>query len=99
VNESNEKLIVCYLFGELDQDNSRQFEEAYFNDDRFFGLLLQVEENLIQEYVAGKLSLEERERFERHFLTSPTRRHRVESAKCPHSPAVPRAFDNLKTKR
>jgi anti-sigma-K factor RskA len=81
VGQNNEKLIFRYLLGGLDHHDRRQFEEAYFNDDRFFGVLLEAEEKLIQDYVAGALSSEERERFERNFLTSPARRQRVEAAK------------------
>jgi anti-sigma factor RsiW len=81
LDQNIEQLIIRYLMGELDPANRRQFEEAYFDDDRFFSRLLEAEEKLIQEYAAGALSTEDRERFERRFLTCPTRRHRVESAK------------------
>jgi hypothetical protein len=69
------------LLGELDEDSSRVLEERYFADDKFFELLLEVEDRLIQEDAAGRLSREYSERFETHFLTSSVRRQKVEAAK------------------
>jgi hypothetical protein len=58
-----------------------EFEEKYFNDDELFGELLDAEDQLIDDYRRGRLSPDERERFEQRFLTLPDRRREVEFAR------------------
>lgn len=77
----SDQLIIRYLLGQLEEENRRLLEEQYFDDDHLFSRLVEIENRLILEYAAGNLSQEDRDRFEDHFLTSPTRRQKVESAK------------------
>src|SRR5262249_47691435 len=58
-----------------------RFEDEYFGDDETFALLLAAEDELIDRYLRGELSAQERERFERHFLLSPRRRQKMDNAK------------------
>jgi hypothetical protein len=74
----NEKLIIRYLLGDLPEEESVRIEDRYFADDDFFEELAIVEEELISDYEHGKLTGHERERFKDKYLSSPTRRNRVE---------------------
>jgi hypothetical protein len=71
-------LLRQYLLGEMSEQEQDNLEEKYFGDDSFFGELLDVEDQLIEEYRRGRLSPRERERFERRFLTMPEMRRGVE---------------------
>lgn len=70
-----------YLMGEMSERESDEFEEKYFDDDVLFGELLDAEDRLIDDYRRGRLSSDERERFEQRFLTLPDRRREVEFAR------------------
>jgi hypothetical protein len=66
-----------YLLGE-DNDNERlRLEEQYFADAEALERMEAEEERLIEDYLADRLSSEERVRFERAFLSVPHRRARV----------------------
>jgi len=77
LTETDSRLIK-YLLGQLPEADRDRLEEQYFVDDDLFGELLDAEEQLINDYVNGRLSAAVRERFERHFLTQPDRRRRVD---------------------
>ena len=49
-------------------------------EDSFYEELLLVEEELIDDYVGGQLSLDERQRFEQHFLCIPERHSQLRFA-------------------
>ena len=49
-------------------------------EDGFFDELLLVEEELIDDYVGGQLPLDERQRFEQHFLSTPERQRQLRFA-------------------
>jgi hypothetical protein len=69
-----------YLMGELSEQERNDLEEKYFNDNELFGELLDAEDQIIDDYHRGKLSLSERERVEQHFLALPERRREVKLA-------------------
>jgi hypothetical protein len=62
-----------YLLGTVDRDHKTQFEERILSEPDTYEELLIVEEELIDQYVAGGLSKLEREQFETHFLTTAKR--------------------------
>jgi hypothetical protein len=70
-----------YLLGELDEHERARVEEQYFGDDGAFDELLVVEDELIDAYVADRLTPAEQRRFEKLFLTTPSRRERVAFAR------------------
>src|SRR5262245_48119753 len=70
-----------YLLGEASEAEASELEERYFADDGFFEHLQTVEDELIDAYVRGSLSPQERQHFEESFLTNSKRRQRVEFAK------------------
>jgi hypothetical protein len=75
-----EQIIISYFLGELTEKEQIELEEEYFSDEKKYLQLQAVQNELIDAYMRGKLSEEQRERFEKHFLTSPWRRGRLEFA-------------------
>lgn len=80
-NALDEKTMMEYLLGELDEEKRNTVEERYFADDMYFEQLLAVEDDLINKYLGGELSLFQSENFEKSLLSSPERRKKVEFAK------------------
>lgn len=78
-SHSEEEALVRYLLGApLPDTELERIEDAYFRDDRYFDLLLRVEDDLIDRYVRGGLPPDWRDMFERHFLASKRRREKWE---------------------
>jgi cell division protein FtsB len=73
----DEDFIRRYLLGELTEDAQRRIEERLFAEDEFYEYYLtaedRVEDELIDQYVGGEMSPQERERFDRIFLSTPQR--------------------------
>ncbi|HKP13441.1 MAG TPA: hypothetical protein VJZ91_15075 [Blastocatellia bacterium] len=91
-DDDNALLITAYLLGELSTAEQEKLEARYFLDDALFERLLATEDDLIDRYARGRMSDQERERCERHFLKSPARRKRVGFERLlPHQAAVPAA--------
>jgi hypothetical protein len=70
-----------YLLGQLDDRESQELEESFFSDDEIFDALVVVEGDLIEAYLHGELTDEEREQFEQQMEASPERRSRVETVR------------------
>lgn len=68
-----------YLLGQTSDDESSALESEYFADEGALDRVAGAEDALIDDYLAGVLSSEDRERFERHYLASPEHRERVEA--------------------
>jgi len=66
--------VRSYLLGVLDADRKTQLEEQILSAPETYEELLLVEEELIDQYVAGALSEHERRQFETHFLITAERR-------------------------
>lgn len=66
-----------YLLGVLPEDGLRRLEERLLTDEDFYAELLASEDELVDEYLGGALSADEREKFERHFLCTPERRRKL----------------------
>src|SRR5262245_36780459 len=73
--------IIRYLLNELSPGDQERFEEAYFSDGSLYEQVQALEEELIEDYVKGNLSVRERQLFERHYLASDERCARVEAAR------------------
>ena len=73
--------IRSYLLGTLDGDNKTQFEERILTEPGVYEELLVVEEELIDQYVAGDLSELERQQFESHFLITAERQKNLRFGK------------------
>lgn len=66
-----------YLLGLIQQNEQPQIEERLLVDNEFYEELLIAEDELIDEYLAGRLSLLERRNFEEHFLVTAEREQKV----------------------
>jgi hypothetical protein len=63
----------CYLLGILDEPQQQELEQRLLTDETFSEELKIVEDELIDDYLAGRLTPAEREQFELHFLAAPVR--------------------------
>jgi hypothetical protein len=79
VQETEERLMILYLLGELDEAERERVEERYQADDDFYLRLRVAEDGLLDSYAAGELSGIDLERFERAYLTNPARLRKVEA--------------------
>ena len=69
-----------YLLGQLGDQEQRQLEERLMTQDDSFEQLQVLEDELIDEYLKNTLSEEDREHFEKHFLSTPERREKLKFA-------------------
>jgi len=70
-----------YLLGVLPDHASERIEQAYFARDEMFETVAAAERDLIDDYLAARLSPPERSRFETRYLASPRHRQRVAIAR------------------
>ena len=75
-----EHLMTGYLLGQLPEAEQARLEEQYFADPQLFAQALRVENELVDDYARGRLSLQARRQFERHYLAHPARRARAQFA-------------------
>jgi hypothetical protein len=68
-----------YLLGQADEEECSGIEREYFAGESAVERIAAVEEDLIEDYLAGRLPADERSQFERHYLASPQHRARVET--------------------
>lgn len=79
--DSREKTIRRFLLGELPEAEQLALSENLFTDDETFERIWAVENDLVDRYVRGQLTLAEMTLFETHYLASPIHRERVAFAK------------------
>jgi hypothetical protein len=60
-----------YLLRELTEEDALQVEARLFFESEYSEHLQAVKDDLVDEYVYGELSLDERKRFETHFFSDP----------------------------
>lgn len=81
----NEQLVRRYLLGVLPRRERERVEVGLLTDDRYNKALTsleeEVEDDLIDEYLDGELTGSERENFERVFLNTPERAHKLKVIK------------------
>ena len=66
-----------YLLGELAEPEQQELEQRLITSNEFFEELLVAEDELVDEYLHGKLSPREQEKFNSHFLCTPERREKL----------------------
>ncbi|MDX2034433.1 MAG: hypothetical protein SF339_27405 [Blastocatellia bacterium] len=71
-------LIHRYLLGLLSEEECERFELAYFEETALFLDLLDAKEQLIDRYLRGDLSADDRRLFEQQFLSTESLRREVE---------------------
>jgi hypothetical protein len=72
--------ITRYLLEDVTPSEQEEIERRYFSDPEYLALVEAVEDDLIDAYARRDLSRADRERFERYFLRTRTRRERVKMA-------------------
>ncbi|HKP69462.1 MAG TPA: CHAT domain-containing protein [Pyrinomonadaceae bacterium] len=79
MNELDEpKLLKKYLLGLLDDEAVQaQIEERLMVDEEFAARVSVVEEDLIEEFLDGEMTADERDRFNRFFLAPPERKRQL----------------------
>lgn len=85
----SDAVIVRYLLGELPAPEQESLERSYFSDPALLDRMDAVEDDLIDDYVRGALTPEQRTLFERHFLNE-KRRERVRMAEALQRAMPPR---------
>jgi methionine-rich copper-binding protein CopC len=69
--------IIAYLLEELPEEELKQFEDECYEQMNWQDQVLPVEEDLIDAYLRDELTAEQRQRFERNYLTTEARQQRV----------------------
>jgi hypothetical protein len=80
---TNEKAVAevrPWLLGLLPEQESRSLEERLITDSGLYEEVFIVEEELIDDYIAGRLSADERTAFESYFMNSPERQEQFRIA-------------------
>lgn len=79
-NHEDQNAVRQYLLRQLSDNEQRTIEQRLLSDDELFEELDIVEDELIDEYLAGDFSEDERKAFERSFLVAPERRQKLRFA-------------------
>ena len=74
---TNEPEIRRFLLSEMAEEERIAFEERFIADEDLFEQTRVVEDELIESYIRNTLSVAEKEKFERLFLSTESRRQRV----------------------
>jgi CHAT domain-containing protein/Tfp pilus assembly protein PilF/anti-sigma-K factor RskA len=77
----DELLIRMYLLGELTEERLQQVEQRLLTEPRFYNRTMIAGEDLADQYVEGRISVNERKRFEESFLTTEEGRRQVQLSK------------------
>ena len=70
---TDEKVLRRFLLGELGEEVRESIEERLMTDEAYFEEYELIKEGVIDEYVEGEMTADERKKFEKHFLTSASR--------------------------
>jgi hypothetical protein len=73
--------VRAYLLGLLPEEKVEAVEDAYFADPQEFDRVRAVEDDLLDDYAAGRLDPTEKAAFESRYLTSGPLRQRVVAAR------------------
>ena len=75
----DDRRLTGYLLRELPTWEAEELEDAYVTDRGVFRRLARAERSLVRAYVDGQLPAERARRFERTYLSSESRRRRVDA--------------------
>jgi hypothetical protein len=81
--------ITAYLLEELTEQESEQFEELCFAQDKWPGEVDAAEQDLIDAYLRNELPSDRKKRFQERYLTTDARKARVLAAKSFHATLCP----------
>ena len=74
---NQQRTIQRYLLGELPESEKERLEHQYFNDPQLFEQIVEVENELVDNYARGLLSAGARDRFEKYYLAHSKLRERA----------------------
>lgn len=74
---TDKEVLRSYLLGTLEAEPRAELEERILCDPAAYEELLLLEEELIDQYLAGRLSNEERQQFETNFLITDERQKKL----------------------
>ena len=80
-----------YLLGTLSEEEEARQEELLLTEESYFEQLVLAEDELIDDYVRGQLTAQEKERMEQRFLVPAGRRERLELVRDLHRSTTERA--------
>ena len=86
-----------YILGAATNDECAAIERDYFERADALDQVSEVEDDLITDYLSNRLTSDERDRFERHYLTTPGHRRRVEVTRALRTAAHVRASGSGRT--
>ncbi len=75
---AEEQLIRSYFLGDLPESEKDRIQERLFTDPEFFENLLIIEGELVDAYVLGLISAQDRTKLESGFLLSPYQHRKVQ---------------------
>ncbi|HET8647449.1 MAG TPA: hypothetical protein VFO85_18265, partial [Vicinamibacteria bacterium] len=81
MRDPDEAGIRRYLLGQLPEGQAELVEEGYLASPEVFQRVRGVEDDLLDDYAAGRLTAEDRAAFEARYLAAPALRQRVEAAR------------------
>lgn len=70
-----------YLFHEMPEKEREVLEEHFFEDSEYFYELVELENDLVDNYARGKLTGKDLTRFEQSLTRSPERREKISNAR------------------
>lgn len=76
----DDQLLTQYLLGGLPAEQTERLDELSIANDDFAWRLAQIENNLVDDFVRGKLDRQTLQRFHTFYLQSSIRRRKVEMA-------------------
>jgi len=91
-DQPEDEMLIEYLLGVLPSDAVEQLDERSIADDEFAVRLSELENDLIDRYVTGRLEKDAVARFETRYLSSAVGRRKIQIAEALRSlpPAEPR---------
>lgn len=75
-----ETVIRRYLLGELNDDDREHLEQRLITDRNYMEEVLMVEEELLEDYVSGKLPESDRDLFRKNYLSAPRQKQKLRIA-------------------
>jgi len=78
--DAQREIIRRYILGDLTEAARAELAERYFMDEELFDEVLDVESELLDQFVRGELSADERKKFNDYLTLLPDRATRLAGA-------------------
>lgn len=83
-NKPEESMMQQYLLGQLSETEAERLENRFAEDETALAQTLAVEDDLVDRYVAGKMSAHERKNFEQNYAVTPEKQNKIANARALH---------------